>query len=325
MNTQEKTGTLDYADVSSSSQSEIQIPHGEAVQTHGEPHEEGLHLPAPTPWPIVAALGFTLLVAGILTHYVISIFGFLMLTYACVKWFQDVLPHEAHEPVDVRVQEISIATSRKTVARIGSNNLTASPKGDEHRTNLPLEGFSVLTGLKGGIAGGIAMIIPALAYGIIFQHSPWYPINLLGGAGIGTSGVQQDLSIESLRAFHAQTLGIAVIIHAVSCTLIGLLYGSVLPVLPKHPVILGGIIAPLAWSGLLFATLPTINPMMSSHINWPDFLISQLTFGLVAGLVVSRSEYVRNARSLPFALRLGLETAGHQDSNEKEHSSKDRS
>ncbi len=325
MSTQEKTGTLDYADASNSSQSAIEIPHGEAVQTHGVPHEEGLHLPAPTPWPIVAALGFTLLVAGILTHYVISIFGFLMLTYACVKWFQDVLPHEAHEPVDVRIQEIAIASSRKTVARIGANNLTASPKGDEHRAHLPLAGFSVLTGLKGGIAGGLAMIIPAAAYGLIFQHSIWYPVNLLGGAGIGTSGVQQDVSMENLRAFHAQTLGIAVIIHAISCTLIGLLYGSVLPVLPKHPIILGGILAPLAWSGLLFATLPTINPMMSSHINWPDFLISQLTFGLVAGLVVSRSEYVRHARSLPFALRLGLETAGHQDSNEKEHSSKDRS
>lgn len=327
MSTQEKAGTMDYADVSNPSQSEIQIPHGEAVEPHGAPHEEGLHLPAPTPWPIVAALGFTLLVAGILTHYVISIFGFLMLTYACVRWFQDVLPHEAHEPVDVRVQEITIATSRKTVARIGTNSLTASPKGDEHRAHVPLEGFSVLTGLKGGIAGGLAMIVPAAAYGLIFQHSIWYPVNLLGGAGIGTSGVQQDMSMESLRAFHAQTLGIAVIIHAVSCTLIGLLYGSVLPVLPKHPVILGGIIAPLAWSGLLFATLPTINPMMSSHINWPDFLISQLTFGLVAGLVVSRSEYVRHAQSLPFALRLGLETAGstHQDSNEKEHSSKDRS
>jgi len=327
MSTQEKTGTMDYANVSNPDQSEIQIPHGGTVKPHGEAHEEGLHLPAPTPWPIVTALGFTLLIAGILTHYVISIFGFLMLAYGCVKWFQDVLPHEAHEPVDVRVQEIAVVSSRRTVARIGANSLTASPKGDEHRAHVPLEGFSVLTGLKGGVAGGIAMIIPALAYGLIFQHSIWYPINLLGGAGIGTSGVQQDLSMESLRAFHAQTLGIAVIIHAVSCTLIGLLYGSVLPVLPKHPVILGGIIAPLAWSGLLFATLPTINPMMSLHINWPDFLVSQLTFGLVAGLVVARSDYVRTAQNLPFALRLGLEAAGpmHGDDKEKEHVSEDRS
>ena len=327
MSTQEKTGTLDYANVSDPAQSEIQIPHGGTVKPHGEAHEEGLHLPAPTPWPIVTALGFTLLVAGILTHYAISIFGFLMLTYGCVKWFQDVLPHEAHEPVDVRVQEIAVASSRKTVARIGTNSLTASPKDDKHRAHLPLEGFSVLTGLKGGIAGGIAMIVPALAYGLIFQHSVWYPINLLGGAGISSTSGVQDMSMESLRAFHAQTLGIAIIIHAVSCTLIGLLYGSVLPVLPKHPVILGGIIAPLAWSGLLFATLPTINPVMSSHINWPDFLVSQFTFGLVAGLVVSRSDYVRTAQSLPFALRLGLEAPGlmHQDADKKDHVSEDRS
>ncbi len=327
MSKQERTGTMDYADTGDSGQSGIQIPHGEPVKPHGMPHEEGLHLPAPTPWPIVTALGFTLLVAGILTHYVISIFGFLMLAYGCVKWFQDVLPHEAHEPVDVRVQEIEIASSRKTVARVGTNSLTTSPKGQEHRAHLPIEGFSVLTGLKGGIAGGIAMIVPALAYGFFFQHSIWYPINLLGGAGISSASGVSDMSVESLRAFHAQTLGIAVIIHAISCTLIGLLYGSALPLMPKHPVILGGIIAPLAWSGLLFATLPTINPMMSSHINWPDFLISQFTFGLVAGLVVSRSEYVRTAQSLPFALRLGLEAPGlmHQDADEKEHVSEDRS
>ena len=327
MSTQEKTGTMDYANGNDPAQSEIQIPHGQPVTPHNAPHEEGLHLPAPTAWPIVTALGFTLLVAGILTHYVISIFGFLMLTYGCVMWFKDVLPHEAHEAVDVRVQEIEIATSRKSVARIDVSSLTAVSKDAEHRAHLPLQGFSVLTGLKGGIAGGLAMIIPALAYGLIFQHSIWYPINLLGGAGISSTSGVSDMTMESLRAFHAQTLGLAVIIHVISCTLIGLLYGSALPLMPKHPVILGGIIAPLAWSGLLFATLPTINPVMSSHINWPDFLISQLTFGLVAGLVVSRSDYVRTAQSLPFALRLGLEARGltHGDDNEQEHASEGRS
>jgi len=36
------------------------------------------------------------------------------------------------------------------------------------------------SGIKGGIAGGIAMVIPALIYGLIAEHSIWYPVNLFG-------------------------------------------------------------------------------------------------------------------------------------------------
>ncbi len=291
-------------------QGTVEVPHGDTVRASSPAHDDAIHLPRPTAWPIVTALGFTLLIAGILTHYVISILGFLMLTYGCVGWFKEVLPHEMHEEIDVRVQEIAVATSRKSVARISV--------ADNHRAHLPLESFSVLSGLKGGIAGGAAMIIPAAAYGLIAHHSIWYPINLLGGAGVASMSGIMNPTEQSLRAFHFQTLGIAAIIHVISCTLIGLLYGSILPLAPKHPVILGGVIAPLAWTGLLFATLPTINPEMSAHINWPDFVIAQLTFGLVAGWVVSRSGYARTAQALPFALRLGLETPGmgHDDTKD---------
>lgn len=277
----------------------VEIPHGDPVVAHHGAHGDSIHLPAPTAYPIVAALGFTLLVGGILTHYVISILGGLMLVYGCVGWFRDVLPHESHELVAVRVQEVAIETSRKSVARISVS--------EEHRQQLPLQHFSVLSGLKGGIAGGIAMIIPALAYGLIAQHSIWYPINLLGGAGVASS---HSPSMPDLRAFHMGWLGMAVLIHAISCVLIGLLYGAILPLMPKRPILLGGILAPLAWTGLLFATLPTINPEMAQHINWWAFLISQLTFGIVAGIVVSRSPYLRTARTLPLAMRLGLEGGG---------------
>ena len=45
--------------------------------------------------------------------------------------------------------------------------------------------FTFASGIKGGIAGGIAMVIPAELYGIIRFHSIWYVVNLLGGAGVG--------------------------------------------------------------------------------------------------------------------------------------------
>ena len=288
-------------------ESGVEVAHGDPLALSGHTHGESLHLPSPTAWPIVTAFGFTLLVGGILTQYVISIVGFVLLVMGCVGWFRDVLPHELHESVAVKVQEVQVASSRKSVGRISVS--------EEHRAHLPLQTFSLLSGLKGGIIGGIAMIFPALAYGLIAQHSIWYPINLLGGAGVAA---WSNPSVADLRAFHAEALGIAIVIHAIACCLIGLLYGSIVPIVPKHPILLGGLLAPLAWTGLLYAALPTINPELSQHINWWAFLISQFTFGLVAGWVVSRSEHVRTAQSLPFAMRLGLEGGGLSGHHGKE-------
>ena len=36
--------------------------------------------------------------------------------------------------------------------------------------------------MKGGLAGGVAMALLAMLYGIIFSRSIWYPINLLAGS-----------------------------------------------------------------------------------------------------------------------------------------------
>lgn len=53
-----------------------------------------------------------------------------------------------------------------------------------------------------------------------------------------------------------------------------------------------------------------INPALADHIAWGWFLISQVTFGITAGLVVVRQERIRTGQSLPFAARLGIEAPG---------------
>ncbi len=280
------------------------VTYGKDAETHGSPHGDAIHLPKPTAWPIVLALGFTLAIAGILTHYVIGIMGGVLMVWGCVGWFRQVLPYEAQEFIPVKVQEIAVVSSRRTVDRITI--------GEENRAHLPLETFPVLTGLKGGLAGGIAMIFPALAYGLIAQHSIWYPVNLLGGAGVAG---WTNPSIADISRFHPAAFGIAIVIHTVSCALIGLLYGAALPILPRHPILLGGILAPLLWTGLLHASLHIINPEFATHIQWGWFTVSQFVFGIVAGYVVSQSPSIRTAQTLPLALRLGLEARGltHND------------
>jgi hypothetical protein len=53
-----------------------------------------------------------------------------------------------------------------------------------------------------------------------------------------------------------------------------------------------------------------LNPLLASHINWLWFLVSQIGFGVVAGLVVVRRERVSTRENLPFLARMGIEAAG---------------
>jgi len=262
-------------------------------------HDETIHLPAPTAWPIVLAFGITLGAAGLVTNAGIGALGAVLTLVACVGWFRQVLPHEQHEHVPVRIQEVTIASTRTHVARIEIS--------EEHRAHLPVETYPVLSGIKGGLAGAVAMVPPALLYGLIAYHSIWYPVNLLGGAGVAN---WQNPSVADIATFHWQGLIVATIIHITSSVLVGLLYGAMLPMLPRHPILLGGIIAPALWTGLLHSSLIVINPALASHVDWGWFLVSQLAFGLVAGYVVARQSRIRTGQALPFVARMGLEAPG---------------
>ena len=83
-----------------------------------------------------------------------------------------------------------------------------------------------------------------------------------------------------------------------------------LPMFARRPIVLGGLIAPVLWSGLLYSMMQLLNPLLASHINWFWFIASQIAFGVVAGLVVMRQRRVSTRENLPFALRAGIEAPG---------------
>jgi hypothetical protein len=267
--------------------------------------EEIVQLPAPTAWPLVLAFGLMFTFAGLVTNVGISMLGAVLVVAGCVGWFGQVWPHALHVPVSVKVQKYEYTSVRTKVARIEVD--------ESHRARLPVHTPSVVAGVKGGIAGGAAMIVPALLYGLIRYHSIWYAVNLLGGAGV--AGWLNPTLAEILH-FRLSALITATIIHAVGSLLIGLLYGAMLPMLPKHPMILGGLIAPVLWTGVLHSALPLINPYLASRIDWWWFVVSQVTFGLVAGWVVSQQVHIRTEQFLPFAARVGLETPGMMGEDE---------
>jgi hypothetical protein len=270
-------------------------------------HAGTVELPAPSAWPIVLAFGITLMFSGLLTNVSVSLLGAILALAGCGGWFCDVLPHEKHESVRVEEREFPVATSHPEVARVDwmSREL--------HRARLPLEIYPIAAGVKGGLVGGVAMAVLAAAYGIISGKGIWYPTNLLAA---GFFPARQ--TTEQIAAFHWNSLIIASMIHLATSLLVGLLYGATLPMFPRRPILLGGVIAPILWSGLLHSILEFFNPVLSHKVNWFWFAVSQVGFGIVAGIVVSRQERIPTWQHLPFALRAGMEVTGATDENRGE-------
>ncbi len=259
-----------------------------------------VHIPAPTPWPIVFAFGVTLLFGGLVTSEAVTVVGVLLAVLAAVGWFRDVLPEEAREIVRIDHTRLVPTTRSRRVAR-------AEVAPNVQRAWLPLEIYPVLAGIKGGLAGGAAMAVLAMTYGIIGGTSIWYPINLLAA---GFFPIAISLPTSEIAAFHLSPFVIAASIHLTTSLLVGLLYGAMLPMLPRRPIVLGGLVAPIAWSGLLHSVLGVVNPVMNQRIDWFWFVLSQIGFGIVAGLVVSRQERVQTWQRLPLAVRAGIEAPG---------------
>jgi hypothetical protein len=104
-----------------------------------------------------------------------------------------------------------------------------------------------------------------------------------------------------IAAFHLDALLIAVPIHLVTSLLVGLLYGVALPMLQQRPILLGGFIAPILWSGLIHSILGIVNPVLNQRIDWLWFVLSQVGFGIVAGIVVSRQERIGTSQRPPLS------------------------
>jgi hypothetical protein len=271
---------------------------------------ETIAMPAPTVWPLVTALGITLGWAGLVTNIVVSVVGLVLFLCGLVGWWREVLPVEKHEAIPVPPPErraAPVQTQLHTVARLHLGE-------GGHRVRIPAEIHPYSAGIKGGIVGGIAMAIVAVAYGIIAYGSPWYPINLLAAVAFPVS---PDVSLEALTAFHGFALVIALISHAVLSLLVGLLYAAMLPMLPRHPAFWGGLMAPLMWTGLIWAFLDLINPTLNQHIDWRWFIASQVAFGVIGGFVIARSERIETMQTWPMAARAGLETPGMDPEQEQ--------
>jgi len=262
-----------------------------------------IEVPAPTAWPVVLAVGFTLMFAGLLLSASMTVLGAVLALAGCVGWFREVFPHDHEEEVPVVPvvsDERQVTTERRVVDR-----LAIAP--EQVRAWLPVHTYPISAGLKGGWAGSVAMAALACGYGLLKVGSIWYPINLLAAVVYAES---LKLGPAQLNAFHLDSFAIAVGVHALVSTLVGLLYGAMLPMFPRRPILLGGLIVPVLWSGLLHPFLSLLNPLLASQIDWSWFIASQVAFGVVAGMVVVRESPMPTLENASFALRAGIEAPG---------------
>ena len=259
-----------------------------------------IELPAATAWPLVLAFGLTCVFAGLLTSVSVSILGAVLTVAGCAGWFREVLPCEHEVAVQVSDEELPVFTARPIVERLP---LAVT----QVRAWLPLKTHPISAGMKGGLAGGVAMAFCACLYGVLKAGSIWYPINLLAAA---VYAEPSELGFTKLYSFHADSFAIALLLHLVVSMFVGLLYGAMLPMFARRPILLGGLVAPCLWSGLLYAIMGLLNPLLNSRIDWLWFMVSQAAFGVAAGLVVVRSPRVATRENVAFALRIGLEAPG---------------
>jgi hypothetical protein len=274
-------------------------PNGEAEELTGN---AAIEMPAPSYWPMVLAFGLALLFAGVLTHYMVGIAGLLISVRGALGWWHDVIPAESHElvPVDPALRPAPIEAEARSVVRLEVGQ-------HRHRISVPEEIHPYSSGIWGGLCGGAVMALLACLYGLIAQHSIWYPVNLLAGVVLPWMG---NAGLEQLRAFNAWGFAAALAGHITISILVGIIYAAILPMFPKYAPFWGGILVPLFWTGLTATTLNVLNPALNQRINWYWFVASQLAYGLVAGFVIARSTNISTMQSWDFASRAFVHAPG---------------
>jgi hypothetical protein len=263
---------------------------------------------------MVIAFGIAFILAGFVTTWVLTVIGVVIALRAAIGWWREVIPHEQCEAIaiDAERRPARIQPEARTVMRLQAGEA-------HHRAALPEKFHPYSAGVKGGIVGGFVMAVLACLYGLVAQHSIWYPINLLAGVVIPDMG---QATVDQLRAFNGPAFLAALAGHAVISILMGIIYAAILPMFPKHAPVWAGILMPLFWSGIIATTLDVINPALNARINWPWFIVSQLGFGLFGGYVIARSVNIDTLQSLSFASRAfvhapGLRPPGHERADDK--------
>ena len=243
-------------------------------------------MPNSTGAPLVMAFGLVIAASSVVMHLAFAVVGVVIAVCGLAAWLRQLAPgagihFQPLVPESLRPQAIQAVTGEV---------LTIKPGMPGHRLRVPEEIYPYSAGIKGGLVAGAMMAATALLYGVVSGHGIWYPVNLL--AAMVLPGMAQ-MTDAQLDQFHMSALILGTVIHLVTSTIVGLFFGVILPMCPRWPLLWGGLVAPLLWSGFVYGFMGVLNPVMNDRVNWRWFFLSQFVFGLTLGFVVMRTERVR--------------------------------
>src|SRR5260370_26072523 len=139
--------------------------------------QDAVEMRRPRVAPLVLAVGVAVVRAVVPLGLGFLVAGAVIVVAGLGMWITQFLPGRGH------VQEPLTEPARRaqpvTGAPGGVEQLRAGLPG--YRLRLPQDVHPISAGLKGGIAGGIAMPVPALLWSLLSGHGFWYPVNLLAG------------------------------------------------------------------------------------------------------------------------------------------------
>ncbi|HTQ38999.1 MAG TPA: c-type cytochrome [Pirellulales bacterium] len=267
-------------------------PHNSNPKLASREPTRTVEMPRPTVWPVVLGLGIVLAALGVATSLFFCIVGATLLVIGLVGWVAQLMPgrgHE-HEPLAAAEERVTMVIPRPgTVEQL-------KPGVTGYRFQVPEKVHPVSAGMKGGIVGGLLMPIPALVWAVASGHSIWYPVNLLAGLVLpGLPDMSGEQLQHNLEIFHPGGVLCAIIMHVMMSIGFGLIGGVLLPMLPSirgAPLLFGGLILPLLWSGANHSLMGLVNPLLNEYINWPWYVVSQLVYGIATSIVIIRSEKI---------------------------------
>ena len=260
-------------------------PHSESTS------QKSVEMPRPTAWPIVIALAISLVMLGAATNVAFSVVGVALFVLSLIGWIRNLLPGRGHEH-----ELLGETAGPKPVTPQPGAVQQLKPGVVGYRFQVPEKIHPISAGIRGGIVGGLLMPIPAFIWAIMNGHSIWFPVNLLAGLVLpGLDQGPQDQLAAQLEAFHPWVLLGAIVLHVCMSIGFGLIGGVLLPTLPSipgGPLLFGGLILPLLWTGASYGLMGLVNPVLNQFIGWKWYVVSQLVYGIATSIVIMRSEEI---------------------------------
>ena len=143
-------------------------PH--AAPEPDAPHgPDSVEMPRPTVAPLVVSLGMLLIAGALPFGLTFLAAGVVLLAVGLGIWSGQLLPGRGH--VHEHLAEPGRRARPVTAAPGTVTQLHAGMPG--YRFRLPQEVHPISAGVKGGIAGGLLMPLPALAWGLFSGHGLW--------------------------------------------------------------------------------------------------------------------------------------------------------